>query len=115
MVNRKCLPSGRTDGQACVISPFSALSVVSGANVPPVSGIRIRGDLAVAGATIVPSGSHARPGADTSRRKTGGPPAGLTFISFQYASYVMKRPSGDQDGLTPPSVPGNSWTAVESS
>ena len=85
---------------------LGSIRVVTGAGAPPAAETRNRPLVTVGANTMVPSRFQVPPTPMiASQRVTGGPPATSIFFSLPRAKKPMNRPSGDQNGNAPPSVP----------
>ena len=106
-MNITALPPGRTCGQRWTISPF--VRSVNGTGVPPVAGMRSRTKLTAA--TMYPSSPQLpppTPPSGASHRSITRPPSMEIFLSFPPAKKATQRPSGEKNGASALSVPGNS-------
>ena len=115
-VNRNRRPSGRKNGPRCEFSVSERSSFVSSVGDPPDSWTRSNASRFDARKMMSPRAPQApswNPATDAI--VWGGPPDGLTFLSFPSAKNATQRPSGDQIGSIPPSVPGNDRLRSESS
>ena len=113
--NRKCRPSGRKLGHRCCVSPRDSSSVVTGFGSPPAADTRKIGPASPAN-RISPFWFQAPPPPPcVLHRVCGVPPATSSFLSSPAAKNAMARPSGDQKGKEPPSVPGSCCADSESS
>src|ERR1700686_4858624 len=94
--NRKCVPSGRKDGQRCLAAPFS---FVTAAALPPSSETCQIGP--PFGEKRIPLSLLQVPPPKSppeSARTVTGPPFTPTFFNFFPEPNPMKRLSGDQNG-----------------
>jgi hypothetical protein len=104
------LPPRSACGQRCVISPFALSSVVSGSGDPPSDDTRTSADRAHGERKMLPSSAHVAPRAlsaamPTEQIVTGRPPAIAIFFSLAPARKPIHFPSGENNGLSAPSVP----------
>src|ERR1700735_1731650 len=114
VVNRKCFPSGRKEGQRWLWNPADCLVAVAGAGVPPLSGTLYKGSLSPGVNTITPSLFHVPPRpVGASQRICTTPPVAGTRLSFESAKKAKFRPSPDQKGYVAPSVPCKGWVVPE--
>ena len=106
-LNSSVFPSGRSCGQRWLVS-FS-VNIVTAVSAPPDAETRQILAPEVGVKTIVSSLSQL--GAElatakTSEIVTGMPPRRMTFFSLPLAKKPIHWPSGEKNGLSPPSVPG---------
>src|SRR5580698_3167774 len=110
---RKCLPSGRKNGQrwevCCVKSSF-----VTGTGVPPPAFTRISGDCVLAEKRITPSAPHAPPRPKGASATTCTEPLKSTVFNLPSAKNPSDRLSGDQKGKTAFSLPDRMCASNES-
>ena len=116
-MNRKCFPSGRNSGQPAPSVPDSlSWPNTTGCGLPPAAGTRHNGSAERPSNRITPSELQL-PSAPfgASQIVVGGPPAMSTFFSTPPDMNPRKRLSGDQNGRSTPSVPGNARASSASS
>src|SRR6516165_8207458 len=111
---RKCTPSGRKQGQRCVVSPVEESSCVTGVGTPPFAETRNKGPVNAGANTITPWAFQVPPRPTGASQITcADPPAAGTFFSFPSAKKPTHLPSGDQKGRAPFSVPASSCAVSE--
>src|SRR5580704_7860679 len=105
-VYRKCLPSGRKNGQRWEVCSAGSIFVI-GVGVPPVALTRKRGAAGVGEKIITPSAPHAPPrDSDASATTCAEPPLRSIVFSLASAKKPSERLSGDQKGNIAPFVSG---------
>ena len=113
---RKCRPSGRNEGNRCVVSPWreGSTTVTGSPRTPPLETRAI--PACVSGANrITPLAPHVPPRASAAEAIViGAPPSRSSFLSLPSAKNASSRLSGDQKGKRAPSDPGMICGVVES-